>query len=402
MKAYIINTFKKISGINQTLDFISTIKAAEWIVLNDDKMVREKLLFINKDALLACVNGQTSEFRWEYIKINNSLIVDDSLHKCLYKIILCTNEIVILNIDGTNKYCFLINSNSSLNDSNFEDIQWHLIKEYGIDILNEVQRNKYHERISKIQHKNDEERTIREHKRKRTTKIVLIFSSVLIVVLLIIGSFYQYKAYKKTHPTLNVTNIENREAVDLGLSVKWATCNIGANKPEENGNYYGWGDPTGKDAFEWDNKYIIDINQGFPIREGNTPPPSSIIKTSKDIAYYNWGGNWRMPSIEEAQELIEKCEICYYESHGKNMIKVVGPNGNFIIIPYSGELYKTGEKYSGLSFKLYLGELYPGPDCYSNGSKVMYPASCLFFGEFFEDKPGGGWKKVKKERVSFS
>ena len=80
----------------------------------------------------------------------------------------------------------------------------------------------------------------------------------------------------------------------------------------------------------------------------------------------------------------------------------MGPNGNFIRIPYSGELYKTGEKYSGLSFKLYLGELYPGPDCYSNGSKVMYPASCLFFGEFFEDKPGGGWKKVKKERVSFS
>lgn len=75
--------------------------------------------------------------------------------------------------------------------------------------------------------------------------------------------------------------------------MKLATCNIGANKPEEYGNYYGWGEPTGTDVFGHDSEPVGMLIKRFPLRENETFPPYSIINTSKDIAKHNWGGKWR-------------------------------------------------------------------------------------------------------------
>lgn len=72
--------------------------------------------------------------------------------------------------------------------------------------------------------------------------------------------------------------------------MKWATCNIGANKPEEYGNYYGWGEPTGTDVFD-DSEPVDKLNKRFPARADRFLPPYSIINTSRDIANYNWGEN---------------------------------------------------------------------------------------------------------------
>ena len=118
--------------------------------------------------------------------------------------------------------------------------------------------------------------------------------------------------------------------VDLGLpsGLKWATCNVGANKPEEYGNYYAWGETETKSRYDEDNsrtygKSMNDIS-------GNA---------SYDAACANWGGTWRLPSKREMEELENKCSWKWITQSGANGYKVTGPNGNSIFLPAAGRCY---------------------------------------------------------------
>lgn len=107
-----------------------------------------------------------------------------------------------------------------------------------------------------------------------------------------------------------------KEAVDLGLSVKWATCNVGASQPEEYGDYYAW---------------------------GGMQPLRSMAKTSgltaeEDVAHVKWGGTWRMPTREDLQELLTQCTWTWTAQNDVNGYKVTGPNGNSIFLPAAGSL----------------------------------------------------------------
>ena len=121
---------------------------------------------------------------------------------------------------------------------------------------------------------------------------------------------------------------EGHEYVDLGLSVKWATCNVGANSPEEFGQYFAWGETTTKAEYTADNsttygKTMNDIS-------GNA---------QYDAATANWGGNWRMPTSDELYELIDNCTWKWTTQNGVNVYKVTGPNGNSIFLPAAGYRY---------------------------------------------------------------
>lgn len=216
----------------------------------------------------------------------------------------------------------------------------------------------------------------RELDQKRFTNELLRDIGGIFVAVIIGCCIYNYIEYKKKHPTLYITEKQNQKAVDLGLSVKWATCNIGANKPEEYGNYYGWGEPTGTDVY--DNEPIRELNKRFPFREDGTLPPYSIINSSKDIAKYNWGGNWRMPTKNEVQELLDRCEIQLYESYesrGKRLARVIGPNGNSIVIPFAGYWRGTGRNWWLLKYNsihLYIGELYSPVSASDASNKASY------------------------------
>ena len=113
------------------------------------------------------------------------------------------------------------------------------------------------------------------------------------------------------------------EWVDLGLSVKWATCNVGANSPEDYGEYYAWGETSTKSSYTENNcatyKKIIGDIKG----------------TNMDVAHVKWGGSWRMPTKEEIDEL---CEKCNWEWTGSGY-EVTGPNGNSIYLPAAGYRY---------------------------------------------------------------
>ena len=125
------------------------------------------------------------------------------------------------------------------------------------------------------------------------------------------------------------------EYVDLGLSVKWATCNVGATSPEDYGHYFAWGETRPKAEYTVENsltcgKQMSDIS-------GNV---------NYDAATANWGGDWRMPTKEEMKELCN----CAWErttQNGVNVYRVTGPNGNSIFLPAAGgrggtSLYNDG------------------------------------------------------------
>ncbi len=139
------------------------------------------------------------------------------------------------------------------------------------------------------------------------------------------------------------------EYVDLGLpsGTLWATCNVGANKPEEYGDYFAWGETNNKSAYVWFTykycvgdfstltKYCLNI-------DNETFDNKVFLDSSDDAACVNWGGKWRLPTPKEQKELIRKCTWIWTTLNGINGYRVKGPNGNHIFLPSAG--YRFGEK----------------------------------------------------------
>ncbi|MBR3939078.1 MAG: PEGA domain-containing protein [Bacteroidales bacterium] len=119
--------------------------------------------------------------------------------------------------------------------------------------------------------------------------------------------------------------INGHEFVDLGLSVKWATCNVGASQPHGYGNYYAWGETKTKRKYTEKNSRTYGKNM------------SDISGNSNyDVARANWGGSWRMPTKREMKELVNKCTWTWTSQSGVTGHKVTGPNGNSIFLPAAG------------------------------------------------------------------
>lgn len=145
-------------------------------------------------------------------------------------------------------------------------------------------------------------------------------------------------------PTIETIN--GHEYVDLGLSVKWATCNVGASQPEDYGDYYAWGETTTKSDYSWETykwskgtyntmtKYCTNSDYG-------TVDNRTTLTSSDDVATVKWGNKWRMPTWEEMQELYEDCTWTWTAQNRVIGMKVTGPNGNSIFLPAAGRRYGT-------------------------------------------------------------
>ena len=129
-------------------------------------------------------------------------------------------------------------------------------------------------------------------------------------------------------------------AIDLGLSVKWASCNVGATQPWEYGGYYAWGETEEKSGY-YQIGYLY-YNNGSYINIG-----SDISGTQYDVATVKWGGAWRMPTKAEQDELCNKCTCTWTTLNGVNGYRVTGPNGNSIFLPAAGYRDETGVFYRG-------------------------------------------------------
>ena len=123
------------------------------------------------------------------------------------------------------------------------------------------------------------------------------------------------------------------EYVDLGLpsGLKWATCNIGAESPLENGNLYAWGETETKSEYSVSNYKFADGL--FAYTKYGTIDGKYRLDSEDDVAQVLWGSEWRMPTYKELQELEENCTFTWVEENGKLVVKATGPNGNFIYFP---------------------------------------------------------------------
>ena len=157
--------------------------------------------------------------------------------------------------------------------------------------------------------------------------------------------------------TCEVTVLPLPEAVDLGLSVKWATFNIGANAPEDYGDYYAWGETETKSTYDWSN-YFDTTDGGNTFTKYNNNGGKTTLELSDDVAHVKWGGSWRMPTLAEQQELINNCIWTWTTQNGKNGYKFTGYNGNSIFLPTAGFRHDTNLSYAGSSGYYWSSSLY--------------------------------------------
>ena len=156
------------------------------------------------------------------------------------------------------------------------------------------------------------------------------------------------------------------EYVDLGLSVKWATCNVGATQPEESGNRFAWGETESKSRYDLTNykfylsgsyedcdllfsKYITDDTLGIVDNK-------TTLDLEDDVAHVKWGGSWRMPTEAEQKELRESCTWTWTTEEGVHGYRVTSNKPGFtdksIFLPTN---YNVAPYYFGYYWSSSLG-----------------------------------------------
>ena len=163
------------------------------------------------------------------------------------------------------------------------------------------------------------------------------------------------------------------EYVDLGLpsGTLWATCNIGAANENEVGDYFAWGEVEPSIMYNFEN-YKWGYYDYLTKYNGN-PKYGAVDNRSKlqprdDAAQVIWGGEWRMPTMLEAAELIENCTVWTDEYY---MLNVKGPNGNVVKFAFTGGKYDKDVFDFGQIGYYWLSELYD-VEAYPRDARVIY------------------------------
>ena len=192
------------------------------------------------------------------------------------------------------------------------------------------------------------------------------------------GWFYRDRNTGKSVRPVRVQQEPEHESVDLGLpsGTLWATMNIGANAPEDYGDYFAWGETEPKDVYNWSTykwcngsnntltKYCTDSNYGYNGFVDNL----TELDLEDDVATINWGPEWRIPSIDQINELRKNCTTEWTTRNGvKGRLFTSNINGASLFLPAAG--YRDGHSlyhadtdgfywsralYSSPSFALYL------------------------------------------------
>ena len=140
------------------------------------------------------------------------------------------------------------------------------------------------------------------------------------------------------------SDVSPGEAIDLGLpsGTLWASCNVGATKPEEYGDYFAWGETKPKDYYSWGTYFDSSYNK-YNLSGGLTE-----LALEDDAAYVNWGSDWRMPSLDQIKELIDNCNWEWTTLNGVYGRKATSKkNGNSIFLPAAGYRYDTSLSGAG-------------------------------------------------------
>ena len=179
----------------------------------------------------------------------------------------------------------------------------------------------------------------------------------------------QIRVIQTPQKPIYTSSSDPHPAIDLGLSVLWADRNIGSDNPWDYGDYFAWGETKPKPRFDWDNykyangdynkltKYCNKKeygNNGFTDR-------NQILLPEDDAATANWHGEWRMPTIEEFEELRTNCKWDWTKNYNGKKGYIVSGNGNQIFLPAAGWRSDTldGSGSYGVFWSSSLGLDYP-------------------------------------------
>ena len=170
--------------------------------------------------------------------------------------------------------------------------------------------------------------------------------------------------------------VNGHEYVDLGLSVKWAKCNMGAKFPEQYGSYYSWGETGVKRSYYLTDYKYYNSKTGKFISIGQ-----NICGTQYDAATFFWGNKWRMPNKEEMQELLDNCTWEWTTINSISGFQIKGKNGNSIFLPAGG--CNTGDDKSakaGTFGQYWTGIFDKETDFYSTAFSLVFTTSKYHFG----------------------
>ena len=137
--------------------------------------------------------------------------------------------------------------------------------------------------------------------------------------------------------SLCITASAQHEFVDLGLSVKWATCNVGADKPEDVGGLFAWGETETKTEYSYSTyKFCVDGNRGNYNKYNDTDQKTQF-DLEDDVAHVKWGGSWRVPTSAEMDELRRECNWTWTTENDVKGFRVSGKKegyeNNSIFLP---------------------------------------------------------------------
>lgn len=174
-----------------------------------------------------------------------------------------------------------------------------------------------------------------------------LISTLLLVMALVAGCTPE-------GPVDHSGSLNGREYVDLGLpsGTLWATCNVGADAPEDRGDYFAWGETSTKEYYDWKfyrystfdvdrfvlTKYCTNAEYGYNgLADGLT-----VLEPVDDAVRAQWGEGWRMPTKEELNELYQQTTWIWTTRNGMEGRLLTGQNGNSIFLPATG-FYLDGE-----------------------------------------------------------
>ncbi len=170
-------------------------------------------------------------------------------------------------------------------------------------------------------------------------------------------------------------------AIDLGLSVKWASCNVGATAPEEYGGYYAWGETEEKEdyslsTYKYCNGSYYSMTKYCTSSSYGTVDNKTALEPEDDVAHVQWGGSWRMPTFNEIEELRHNCTWQWTTLNGVTGYRVTGPNGNSIFLPAAS--YRDGvEVYSQGAYGSYWSSSLNSS--YSNSAYGLFFSSSSYY-----------------------